>query len=107
MIPIIPSVPVLRIREGPTVTDGEDGKTICEEAFRDAETDGPDGKQMERPSWCWVRPWPAAGVFYSSSFFWEVIGATGIIEDYRRFRFFLARNLPNLRQARPLRRSIH
>ena len=21
---------------------------------------------MERPSWCWVRPWPAAGVF----FFW-------------------------------------
>ena len=41
---------------------------MCEEAFRDAEADEPDGKQMERPSWCWVRPWPAAGVF-SSSFF--------------------------------------
>ena len=47
----------------PTATDGENGKRMCEVAFRDAEADGPDGKQMERPSWCWIRPWPAVGVF--------------------------------------------
>ena len=48
----------------PTATGGEDGTTMCEEAFRDAEADGSDGTQMERPSWCWIRPWPAAGVFF-------------------------------------------